>query len=241
MSMLIIVARLVIVSITKFGTGNTETNQVKWRKVQRRAYPMQAETPSNSRNIKKLQTREHILDCARKLFFEKGFEDTTTREIAEVAGIASGTLFAHFSDKHELLVATLHHNIEEVLAGAYSSLDRHAPAVDQFLHIITGLYQFYLQNRPLSRVLLQNGLFHSGDQKSMLDEQIQAFITFVSQLIQHAQQTGEISNNLDHRLIAENFMAAYFYCLIGGIRDKTISATQLVEKLRLMLTQQLSS
>jgi AcrR family transcriptional regulator len=53
----------------------------------------------------KIQTRERILDVARKLFSDRGFESATTREVAEAAGIATGTLFNYFPTKEAIVAA----------------------------------------------------------------------------------------------------------------------------------------
>lgn len=47
--------------------------------------------------------RELILDAARTLFAQKGYEETTIPEIARVAGVAVGTVYLYFRNKHELL------------------------------------------------------------------------------------------------------------------------------------------
>jgi AcrR family transcriptional regulator len=54
----------------------------------------------------KSATRERILDAASRLFRSKGWESTTTRDIAAAAGIAGGTLFNYFQTK-EAVAATL--------------------------------------------------------------------------------------------------------------------------------------
>src|SRR4051812_23405143 len=54
----------------------------------------------------KAATRKRILQAARRLFAQKDYETTTTRDIAEMAEIASGTLFNYFPTK-EAIVATL--------------------------------------------------------------------------------------------------------------------------------------
>jgi AcrR family transcriptional regulator len=54
----------------------------------------------------KTATRLRILESAQELFAKKGFEQTTTRDIAHAARIASGTLFNYFSTK-EAIVGSL--------------------------------------------------------------------------------------------------------------------------------------
>ena len=43
-----------------------------------------------------------IIQAAAELFAEKGFRATTVRDIAEVAGILSGSLYAHIATKEDL-------------------------------------------------------------------------------------------------------------------------------------------
>src|SRR5688500_3780420 len=51
----------------------------------------------------KAATRKKILEAARRLFADNGYEATTTRDIAQAAGIASGTLFNYFPTKEAIL------------------------------------------------------------------------------------------------------------------------------------------
>lgn len=53
----------------------------------------------------KAETRQRILEAARKLFAASGYEASTTREIADAAGIANGTLFNYFPNKEAILAA----------------------------------------------------------------------------------------------------------------------------------------
>lgn len=52
---------------------------------------------------RKQETQEALLDAAYRLFSQKGFSATTTREIAECAGVNELTLFRHFQNKNNLL------------------------------------------------------------------------------------------------------------------------------------------
>jgi len=61
-------------------------------------------------------TRQKIVEAARQLFAAKGFEASTTRDIAGAAGIANGTLFNYFANK-ELILASL---VAETTAGIHA-------------------------------------------------------------------------------------------------------------------------
>jgi AcrR family transcriptional regulator len=56
--------------------------------------------------------REQILETALKLFAERGFDATSTRQIAKEAGIAEGLIFHYFPTKASLLTAVLQDRLE---------------------------------------------------------------------------------------------------------------------------------
>src|SRR5437016_6111259 len=67
----------------------------------------------------KQATRQRIEEQALQLFRTRGFDATTTRDIARAAGIATGTLFNYFDSKEAVVVALA----AEALAKARSAFD----------------------------------------------------------------------------------------------------------------------
>jgi AcrR family transcriptional regulator len=51
--------------------------------------------------------RGRLLDCAARLFRQKGYERTTVRDIASAVGIQSGSIFHHFPSKEDILRAVM--------------------------------------------------------------------------------------------------------------------------------------
>ncbi len=89
---------------------------------------------------KKRETRRRIVACARNLFIEKGFEQTTTRDIAERAGIAAGTMFNYFPTKEALAMTIVDEALDE--AGAeFETRLRGDESLDEalFAHVAVGL------------------------------------------------------------------------------------------------------
>lgn len=99
----------------------------------------------------KQATRRRILKSARKLFASKGFEATTTRDVARASDIATGTLFNYFPTK-EAIVMTL---VAEALQRAQDEFDperRGDASLEEelFAHVAAGLrkltpYRTFLQ------------------------------------------------------------------------------------------------
>src|SRR5437879_10025524 len=82
------------------------------------ASPMPEAVPS-----KRLEQRTRIVDAARRLFAEHGFDEVTMAEVAADAGVARATVFNHFGSKHALMEAIT----EEVIAH-YQGMLRNALA-----------------------------------------------------------------------------------------------------------------
>ena len=59
------------------------------------------------------ETRERILDAALKLFRERGFDETTMRDIASEAGVATGAAYYYFTSKEALVMAFYARTAEE--------------------------------------------------------------------------------------------------------------------------------
>jgi AcrR family transcriptional regulator len=67
----------------------------------------------------KLVTRKRILDASRELFNRVGFDAATTRDIAQAATIATGTLFNYFPTKEAIAVAL----VAEALEAAHDEFE----------------------------------------------------------------------------------------------------------------------
>lgn len=59
------------------------------------------------RTVARKETRNHLVDAARELFLEKGYEAVSVTEILQKSGVNSGSLYYYFKSKEELLLAVL--------------------------------------------------------------------------------------------------------------------------------------
>ena len=64
---------------------------------------------------------QRITEAARALFVEKGFDETTTREIARHADVALGTLFLYATDKRDLLFLICTSELEALTDKAFGA------------------------------------------------------------------------------------------------------------------------
>src|SRR5471030_878445 len=74
------------------------------------------------REQNKVEKRGRIIAAARALFTHKGFEATTTQEIADAAGVAAGTVFTYARTKDDLLILVFHDEMLAVVERAYEAV-----------------------------------------------------------------------------------------------------------------------
>lgn len=68
-------------------------------------------------------TRGQILSAAARLFSERGYANTTLRQIAHEAGIQAGSIYYHFEGKDEIAACVLDEGIAAVTDAVRRSLD----------------------------------------------------------------------------------------------------------------------
>jgi AcrR family transcriptional regulator len=102
-----------------------------------------------------LATRERLLAAARELIEEGGYGSASVAAIAERAGVASGTVYRHFTSKAELFLEVF----RAVCAGEEramraAAVDAGPGAVDRLEAVLATFARRALQNRPLAWALL---------------------------------------------------------------------------------------
>jgi len=73
--------------------------------------------------------RHELITAAARLFRDKGFDATSTRDIAAAVGMHSGSLFYHFKSKDALLHAVMEEGMHAAMARQASAL--HAAGVNE--------------------------------------------------------------------------------------------------------------
>ena len=85
--------------------------------------------------------RAELVRVAARLFREKGFDGTTTRDIADAVGMRSGSSYYHFANKHELLMAVMEEGLRQGLARTHAALaDETLTALERFTRLVRTHY-----------------------------------------------------------------------------------------------------
>jgi len=103
-------------------------------------------SPGPGREEKKAEVRRRILEASKEIFFRDGFMDANLDEIAELAGVAKGTLYRYFDNKAQIYLAVLSRKARRFEKKLQDSLDPQATPVDALVRVSRFYFQHYVEN-----------------------------------------------------------------------------------------------
>jgi AcrR family transcriptional regulator len=170
-------------------------------------------SPPSSEN----QTRTRILQAAQRLFAAKGFEGTTTRDLAQIAGVAEGTLFRHFANKKAILVEVATSGWVDILTDLLTELSEMGSykAVAQVMRRRMCNLQ---KNADIMRVCFMEVQFHPDLRDRIQTEIIEKMTEVAEAFFQTAMDKG-IYRQMDAKLGAKVFLGLF---AIAGFSDHTL-------------------
>lgn len=136
------------------------------------------------REKNKIDKLRRIKDAARELFIAKGFDDTTTREIAVRAGVGLGTIFVYAENKRDLLFLIVNDELENVTLEAEASVSPSASLMDNLLGVCRRHYDFFGRQPALSRLVLREMAFYdSGAQAGRFQNTRERLIELIGRTV----------------------------------------------------------
>lgn len=78
--------------------------------------------PANPKQARSKKTKEKIVQAAIKLFQQRGYEKTTSNDIASEAGVSVGSFYVYFTDKRQLLLTIFDRLADELYKNIFDGL-----------------------------------------------------------------------------------------------------------------------
>lgn len=78
--------------------------------------------PTDPKQARSKQTKEKIVQAAILLFEERGYERTTSNDIATGAGVSVGSFYVYFTDKRQLLLSIFDRLADELYKNIFDGL-----------------------------------------------------------------------------------------------------------------------
>jgi len=162
----------------------------------------------------KLEKRRRIKQAARDVFLEKGYDAATTREIAERADVAIGTLFVYAKDKRDLLMMIINDDLDQ-LNQTLVDTPQSGALIDQLTDFFRKRYQYWASEPRLSRPAVQETFdFLSrstgqGPETARFYARRGRIVDLLSTIIKNKQTAKKICTDYSPEEIASLFMTIY--------------------------------
>ncbi|MFD0884767.1 TetR/AcrR family transcriptional regulator [Streptosporangium algeriense] len=169
------------------------------------------------------ERRDHLVKLAADLFARKGFQATTVREIAEEAGILSGSLYHHFDSKETIVDEVLTTFLDDLVGRYRAVLDRRddpRTTLSEMVRVAFGT----LEPHRAAITVMQNDwnylLSLPGDRFDYLvrtEEEVERM--WVEQ-IRRGQAAGQLRGDIDpkltYRMVRDNIWVTVRWFRPGG-------------------------
>ena len=142
------------------------------------------------------ERRSQLLTIAVTLFSERGFRGTTTKEIAQAAGVSEAMVFRHFATKEELYAAILDHKM--CSGERFDPAKMAAEAIQRkddrgvFESLALGALNHHENDPEFQRLLLHSALEKHQLAQMFFDGFVRPVYEFVSGYIRERQREGAL-------------------------------------------------
>ena len=101
----------------------------------------------------KYDKRNAVLEAAMVVFSKKGFHDAHVDEIAELAGVAKGTVYRYFESKEEILKEIIRGNNNRLVEGLNVIFNKEEHILELIKEAIAYYIDFFESNKELYKIL----------------------------------------------------------------------------------------
>jgi AcrR family transcriptional regulator len=160
------------------------------------------------------ERRKEIVRVAMRLFSQRGFRGTTTKEIAQAAGVSEAIIFRHFATKDELYAAILDHkacaggleNPRETVADAIELKDDRAV----FEGLARAALEHHENDMEFHRLLLYAALEGHELAQMFWERTVLDFYEFLGAYISERQRDGAF-RDLDPKVVVRTFIGTIIH------------------------------
>lgn len=170
------------------------------------------------RERSRLEKFRRIRAAAEELFNERGYEQTTTKEVAERAGVGEATLFRYVTTKHELLLLVIGESMNQAIDAIEATDRASAPNSRTALDYISRVYAIFAARAKFFAADPENVTrylhygFRAGSQLGAQSvAQGDRIISLVSSILDSAATNGFMMTDVESRVVAQNCNGTYIH------------------------------
>ncbi|MBX6381394.1 MAG: TetR/AcrR family transcriptional regulator [Microbispora sp.] len=154
-----------------------------------------------------VSTQDRLIESTRELLWERGYVGTSPRAIQQRAGAGQGSMYHHFSGKHDLALAAicrtaeeLRAEVEEILSGPGTALERVSAYLRREREVLRGC--------PVGRLTQDPEIVADPALRRPVEETFTWLRARLAAVLAEGRDRGELSAALDPGTTAATITAA---------------------------------
>jgi TetR/AcrR family fatty acid metabolism transcriptional regulator len=157
---------------------------------------------------KRNDKEERILQAAVHVFAENGYHGSKMAQVADAAGVATGTIYLYFRRKQDLLISLFQRHLGGYIERCKPELLAEPVGVARLRRMVAMHLEFYAEDRALASVFQ----IHAREPDPALREGIQPavaeYFELITAVVQDGVDAGEFAADVDVRLARDLFFGA---------------------------------
>ena len=166
------------------------------------------------------ERRDQILRVAIELFSQRGFSGTTTKEIANAAGVSEAMVFRHFANKEELYSAILDHKAcNRAFQNPFEEIGEKTKVKDDFGVFYTmalNALDHHTEDCGFLRLMLHSALEEHDLARMFFESFITDVYNFLGEYISQRQADGAF-REIDPRIVVRAFIGMFVHHSLNNI------------------------
>ena len=165
--------------------------------------------------------RDELLELASAMFAERGLRATTVRDIADGAGILSGSLYHHFSSKEEIVDELLRGFLDWLFARYNEIMDNEANPLERLKGLFMASFEA-IEHRHAQVVIYQDEAQRLSSQprfsyiEDMNRQQRKMWVELINQGIDEGHFLPDLDVDLVYRFIRDTTWVSVRWYQPGG-------------------------
>ncbi|MEX0847263.1 MAG: TetR/AcrR family transcriptional regulator [Ilumatobacteraceae bacterium] len=185
--------------------------------------------------VKAHDTRRRLLDIARGVYAERGFEAATNKEIADLAHMTTAALYYHFPSKHDLYLA-VHEDAREQVYNRFEEVVRPDDSfAEQLLAVLNVTHELNAEDPTLAQFLAaaRTDMKRRPELYDALEHRARFRNDFFDRIIDTGVRTGEIAP--ENRQLVRAFIIAMVTGMTDALSDDQAMHLQAIEAVKAII------
>lgn len=167
-----------------------------------------------------LSSHDRLLFSARTLFANQGYENTTTSQIARMAGTSESQLIKHFGSKEGLLEAIFDLSWQRLNPALQPLLERCPTPYDKLVTLTASMFEALERDQDLRALLLLEGRrIRRHGSEVVLTRGFTQMVLVIDTILREMRDAGELREDLHLEAVRSALLGAFE----GLLRDRLLA------------------